>query len=100
MAAPRHSDLTGVKDKLRVLIRRSKTDKTGEDPEIAIPRGYQLRPVEAVQAWLQVAQISEGPVFCRVRLSGVVGTAPLSGPARPGRFLRPQPARRLCDQCL
>jgi hypothetical protein len=27
---------------------------------IAIPRGYRLRPVEAVQAWLAAAEINEG----------------------------------------
>jgi integrase len=75
------ADLTEVPDGLRVLIRRSKTDKTGEGHEIAIPRGYRLRPVEAVQAWLDAAQITEGPVFRRVRLGGKVGAAPLSGHA-------------------
>jgi len=39
-------------DRLRVRIRRSKTDQEGEGQEIAIPRGYRLRPVEAVQAWI------------------------------------------------
>ena len=28
-----------------------------------IPRGYRLRPVEAVQTWLAAAEISSGPVF-------------------------------------
>ena len=57
------ADLTEVPDGLRVLIRRSKTDQTGEGQEIAIPRGYRLRPVEAVQAWLDAAGITEGPIF-------------------------------------
>jgi integrase len=74
-------DLIEVSDGLRVLIRRSKTDKTGEGHEIAIPRGYRIRPVEAVQAWLEAAQITEGPVFRRVRLGGKVGVVPLSGHA-------------------
>jgi hypothetical protein len=42
-------DLSEVPDGLRVRIRRSKTDRSGEGHEIAIPRGYRLRPVEAVQ---------------------------------------------------
>lgn len=75
------ADLVEVPDGLRVLIRRSKTDKTGEGHEIAVPRGFRLRPVEAVQAWREAAQISEGPVFRHVRRGGQVGSAPLSGHA-------------------
>jgi integrase len=67
------ADLVLVDDGYRVTIRRSKTDQTGASQEIAIPRGYRLRPVEAVQAWLQAASITTGPVFRRVtarRLGG------------------------------
>jgi hypothetical protein len=32
-----------------VTIRRSKGDQEGHGQEIAIPRGYKLRPVEALQ---------------------------------------------------
>jgi integrase len=70
-------DLTEVPDGLRVLIRRSKTDQTGEGQTIAIPRGYKLRPVEALQAWLAAAEIAKGPVFRSVRLGGrVMGRLP------------------------
>ncbi len=51
------SDLVMVDDGYRVTIRRSKTDQTGAGQEIAIPRGYRLRPVEAVQTWLEAAGI-------------------------------------------
>jgi site-specific recombinase XerD len=44
------ADLTEVPDGYRVMIRRSKTDQTGEGAEIVIPRGLRIRPVEAVQA--------------------------------------------------
>jgi hypothetical protein len=54
------ADLTECPDGYRVLIRRSKTDQTGEGAEIVIPRGLRIRPVEAVQAWLQAAGVSEG----------------------------------------
>jgi hypothetical protein len=37
--------------------------RKGRGQEIAIPRGYRLRPVEAMQAWLAAAEISSGPVF-------------------------------------
>jgi integrase len=65
-------DLVEVPDGLRVVIRRSKTDQTGEGQEVAIPRGYRLRPVEAVQTWLAAADISSGPVFRAVALGGKV----------------------------
>ena len=59
-------------DGLRILIRRSKTDQEGQGQEVAIPRGYRLRPVEAVQTWLAAAEISAGPVFRAVALGGKV----------------------------
>jgi hypothetical protein len=46
-----------------------------------IPRGYRLRPVAAVQGWLQAAEITEGPVFRHVHRSGAVRAAGLSGAA-------------------
>ena len=55
------ADLTEVPDGLRILIRRSKGDQEGQGQEVAIPRGYKLRPVEAVQTWLVAAEISTGP---------------------------------------
>jgi integrase len=58
--ALRVDDLTEVADGYRVAIRRSKTDQTGEGQEIVIPRGLKIRPVEAVQSYLQAAQITDG----------------------------------------
>ena len=72
------ADLTETPDGLRVRIRRSKTDQEGQGAEIAIPRGYRLRPVEAVQAWLAAAEISSGPVFRPVLKGGRLQDAPLS----------------------
>jgi integrase len=83
------SDLTEVPDGLRVRIRRSKTDQAGAGQEIAIPRGFRLRPVEAIQSWLEAAGIAEGPLFRRIttrRLAGrgkpateLVGAVALTG---------------------
>ena len=39
---------------------------------MAIPRGYRIRSVEAVQMWLAAAEISAGPVFRAVALGGKV----------------------------
>jgi site-specific recombinase XerD len=72
------ADLTEAPDGLRVRIRRSKTDQEGEGAEIAIPRGYRLRPVEAVQAWMGAAAISEGPLFRPVLKGGRIQPEPLS----------------------
>lgn len=57
------ADLAEVPDGLRVTIRKSKTDQERAGQEIAIPRGYRLRPVEAVETWLAAAEINNGPVF-------------------------------------
>ena len=56
-------DLAEVPDGLRVMIRRSKTDQEAQGQEIAIPRGYRLRPVETLQTWLAAAEINSGPRF-------------------------------------
>jgi integrase len=72
------ADLVEMPDGFRVLIRHSKTDQEGAGQEIAIPRGYRLRPVEAVQTWLEAAAITEGPVFRAVLKGGRLQTAALT----------------------
>jgi integrase len=73
------TDLEEVADGYRVTIRRSKTDQTGEGVEIVIPRGLKIRPVAAVQAWLQAAGITEGTLFRAVRRGGYVQPQGLNG---------------------
>jgi integrase len=73
------ADLTEVADGFRVLIRRSKTDQTGEGAEIVVPRGLKIRPVEAVQTWLQAAGISEGLLFRAIHRGGHVKGRGLRG---------------------
>jgi integrase len=63
LVALRVEDLTEVPDGYRVMIRRSKTDQSGEGQEIVIPRGAKIRPVQAVQEWLEAASVTEGLVF-------------------------------------
>jgi integrase len=72
LVALRVEDLTEQPDGLRVYIAKSKTDQTGEGQTIVIPRGAKIRPVEALQTWLQAAGISEGPIFRRVHRYGAV----------------------------
>jgi hypothetical protein len=81
---------------------------------VAIPRGYKLRPVEAVQTWLAAAEISTGRVFRAVSRGGRVSCealaddsaarivkryAPPAGRPGSGILRRPQPAQRVPDQC-
>jgi site-specific recombinase XerD len=66
------ADLEETEDGLRVTIRRSKTDQEGMGATIAIIRGGACCPVKAVKAWLDVAGITEGPVFRPVRRGGKV----------------------------
>jgi site-specific recombinase XerD len=73
------ADLVDAPDGYRVMIRRSKTDQEGEGQEIAIPRGCRIEPVKLVQAWLQAAGITEGPVFRPVLKGSRVPNEPLSG---------------------
>jgi site-specific recombinase XerD len=61
------------------MIRHSKTDQEAQGQEIAIPRGYRLRPVEAVQAWLAAAGITDRPVFRAVLKGQRVQPVALTG---------------------
>jgi len=53
---------------LRLMIPRSKTDAAGEGAEVGVVCGARKEtcPVRALRAWLQAAEISDGPVFRRV----------------------------------
>ncbi len=55
-----------------VTIRRSKTDQEGAGDFVSIPHGSRLRPVAAVRAWLQAADITEGPIFRSIWKGGEV----------------------------
>ena len=44
-------------------IGHSKTDQEGRGELIPVPRGSGLRPVDALEAWLEASRISEGPIF-------------------------------------
>lgn len=59
-------------------LRRSKTDQEGKGRQIPVPNGKALRPIEALDAWLEAAKISSGPLFREVDRHGNVGTAALS----------------------
>jgi integrase len=75
--ALRRSELVGLDgehliwtgDGLKMLIVRSKTDAEGEGAESAIPRGRadSTCPVTALEAWLELSEISAGPLFGALR---------------------------------
>ena len=44
----------------------------------AIPHGFRLKPVEAVQAWLDAAEITSGSLFRRIGAQGRVADCPLT----------------------
>jgi len=85
-SAMRRSELAGINvadieettSGLRVTIRRSKTDQEGHGDVIAVPRGTMACPVAALKAWLEVARITEGPVFRPIAKGGHVQNARLT----------------------
>jgi len=77
-------DLTSTPDGLIVLIRRSKTDQEGQGRRIGIPRlpTSDACPVRAVQDWLDMSGITDGPLF-----------RPIGAGETPSQ-------RRLCDRSV
>lgn len=62
-----------------VILRRSKTDQAGQGRRVSISRVHGLMcPVAALERWLSVSQINEGPVFRRVAKGGGVVPARIS----------------------
>jgi integrase len=69
-----------MRNGLRLLIERSKTDAEGEGAEIAISRGQANAtcPVAALNTWLELSKISTGPLFRKVNRGGAVERTRLS----------------------
>jgi integrase len=65
-----------------ISISRSKTDQERRGRQIAIPRsGGCICPIAALDAWLEFANISEGPIFRSVTRRGAVLPCRLSAEA-------------------
>ena len=89
--ALRRSELCGIEVEhiswqsrsLELLIPRSKTDVDGEGARIGIARGKVVTtcPVRALQAWLDTAEIADGPVFRAISRHGTTRSSALSGEA-------------------
>lgn len=73
------TDLKFLDGGMDVLIRRSKTDGDGRGQTIFVPKANGTRcAVAAVREWLDLAQITEGPVFRAVSRSDRVLPGALS----------------------
>jgi integrase len=63
-----------------VTIPRSKTDQEGQARHVAIPHGRAaICPIKALDQWLELSGITEGPVFRPVTRRGHVLSGRLSG---------------------
>lgn len=76
-------DLTHYSHGIEILLRRSKTDQEGAGRTVFIPqaRSAERCPVQALSQWLQVAEISAGPIFRAVNRHDQVSDRRLSGQA-------------------
>jgi site-specific recombinase XerD len=74
------TDLAIAEEGLVVVIRKSKTDQVRVGRKIGIPFGEHTEtcPVRAVQAWIEEADIDEGPLFRSVNRHGDVSDKRLS----------------------
>ena len=74
------TDLTVSDEGLVLLVRRSKTDQTGLGRKVGVPRGAhpETCPVRAVQAWLGLSGIDDGPLFRSVNKHGQIRGTRLS----------------------
>jgi len=78
----RRSEIVGLdiedcafgKDGLTVTLRRSKTDQEGQGRKIGIPYGAnpETCPVRVLQTWLELAAITDGPLFRSLTRHGKV----------------------------
>jgi integrase len=66
---------------LIIRLRKSKTDQEASGVDVGIPFGANPTtcPVRALQSWLNVSGISEGPIFREVSRRGRLGAAALTG---------------------
>jgi len=46
------ADIETVPEGIVIHVRRGKTDQEGQGAEIAVPKGSRLKPVEALEAWI------------------------------------------------
>jgi integrase len=68
-------------DGLTITLRRSKTDQEGQGRKVGIPYGSnpETCPVRVLQAWMEQAGLTTGPLFRRLNRHGQVKAGRLSG---------------------
>jgi integrase len=77
-------DIEWVSEGIKILLRRSKTDQSGEGLIRVIPFGDDdLCPVRALRAWLDASSIVEGPIFRAVSRAGAVAAKGLNAATVP-----------------
>ncbi len=82
ITALRLEDVRFVKEGLVVVVKRSKTDQSGEGYKKGIPYGQTAAcPVKALQLWIECAGLDSGPLFRKIDRHGNIGENPLSGNA-------------------
>jgi integrase len=74
------ADVVRQAEGLVIRVRRSKTDQEGQGASKGIPYAATsaLCPVRALEAWLEVAKISAGPLFRRIDRHGKIHAEALS----------------------
>jgi site-specific recombinase XerD len=74
-------DCSFGKDGLTITLRRCKTDQDAEGRKIGIPYGSnpETCPVRTVQAWMEQAAITSGPLFRSITRHGRLRPGRLSG---------------------
>lgn len=87
----RRSELVGIdvehisfdKEGISIFIPFSKTDQAGEGQHVEIPKRINAMncPIEALETWLKIAGIKEGPVFRGINRHNVIADQRLSGKA-------------------
>ncbi len=75
------ADLELTDDGLVVTIRKSKTDQEGQGRKVGVPFGSarETCPVRSLRAWLEAADLNDGPVFRAVDRHGMVASVALTG---------------------
>lgn len=76
-------DLKLVRDGYIVKLKRSKTDQQGEGREVAIPYGSNPStcPVRAMQDWINIGSLQEGPLFMPINRHGQKSTTAMTSHA-------------------
>jgi len=66
------NDIERTPEGVKVTIRKSKTDQEGQGQVVAILNGARFRVVNALNAWLSAASITDGYLFRSIKKGGQV----------------------------